>query len=92
MSDRVFVVTPKVLRLRQAPSTGAAILARLLRGQLVASLDRTARGRWWRIFADTGEGGFVGYVDSSYLAPWSRAPAAAPANETARGSATEASS
>jgi hypothetical protein len=73
MSDRIFAVTPKVLRLRRGPSTGAEILARLLRGQLVARLDRTARGRWWRVFADTpGEGAFVGYVDASYLAPWSR--------------------
>jgi hypothetical protein len=76
MSDRVFIVTPAVLRLRRGPSTGAAILARLERGQLVARLDRLARGRWWRVFADLpGGGAYVGYVDSSYLALWSRTPA-----------------
>lgn len=85
MSDRVFVVRPHTLRLRQHPSTDATILTRLREGQLVARLDLDDHDGWWRVFADTpNDGAFVGYVAAEYLDHWSTdLPAAQPTTRPA---------
>lgn len=75
MSDRVFVVRPKVLRLRQGPSTHTTVLTRLQQGQMVARLDLKDRHGWWRVFADTPHAGaYVGYVSATYVDHWSMDP------------------
>jgi hypothetical protein len=64
-------VTASVLRLRREPSTGAAVLARLSRGDAVEQLSdppRSNDGRtWFRVRAATGGGVQEGWVASEHL-------------------------
>jgi hypothetical protein len=75
----VLRVTSQSLNLREQPHTGAEVLVKLGKGQVVARLDQRVWGEgFWRVFADVAnDGAYEGYAHSSYIAP-EGAPAPAP--------------
>jgi hypothetical protein len=77
---RAYIVSADALNLREQPSTEAAVLVRLVRGQAVARLDEVEWGAgWWRVFADTGgDMAFEGYCVARHLSSATAGSAPAP--------------
>lgn len=70
MLNKIYRVTASLLNLRPRPRVEASgVLVQLKKGQAVVRLDEADVNGWWLIFADVaGDGLYVGYAASQYLA------------------------